>query len=191
MHTHEYGNALLKEDFAADSLQYELDLSKTLDITCPVRIIHGLNDREIPSDQSMKVNNLFEFYMFKGKVLSWFIRKLNYHINLEIFKLCLSLASEDVDLIYRKNSTHQLESPPDLELFLTTLDRYWLPEVQQCGGAGRIFFIRGCPLRLKKNSFCPFLFNFNLNLSASPPPFKLPCCVYKYLLAFIFTAKKS
>lgn len=68
MHTHEYGNALLKEDFAADSLQYELDLSKTLDISCPVRIIHGLNDREIPSDQSMKVNNLFEFYMFKEKV---------------------------------------------------------------------------------------------------------------------------
>jgi len=38
-------------------------------------------------------------------------------------KLCTSVVSEDVDLIYRKNSNHQLESPPDLELFLITLDR--------------------------------------------------------------------
>jgi alpha-beta hydrolase superfamily lysophospholipase len=91
VHTHEYGNALLKEDFAADSRQYELDLSQELDISCPVRIIHGLDDTEIPSEQSMQ--------------------------------LCMSLKSEDVDLIYRKESTHQLESPPDLELFLTTLDR--------------------------------------------------------------------
>lgn len=89
--THEYGDAMLKEDFAADSLKYELDLSLSLDITCPVRIIHGLSDTEIPPKQSMQ--------------------------------LCKSLVSEDVDLIFRKTSTHQLESPPDLELFLITLDR--------------------------------------------------------------------
>jgi hypothetical protein len=38
-------------------------------------------------------------------------------------QLTKSFTSEDVDLIYRKNSAHQLESPPDLELFLITLDR--------------------------------------------------------------------
>ena len=38
-------------------------------------------------------------------------------------QLTKSLTSEDVDLIYRKSSAHQLESPPDLELFLITLDR--------------------------------------------------------------------
>jgi len=91
VYTHEYGDALLKEDFAADSRKYELDLSRQLDITCPVRIIHGLQDTEINPDQSKQ--------------------------------LCSSLASEDVDLVYRKRSMHQLESPPDLELFLITLDR--------------------------------------------------------------------
>lgn len=91
VHTHEFGNALLKEDFAADSRRYEIDLEKELDITCPVRIIHGLEDTEIDPEQSLQ--------------------------------LCKSLVSDDVDLIYRKNSEHQLESPPDLELFLITLDR--------------------------------------------------------------------
>ena len=38
--------------------------------------------------------------------------------------LVKAITSDDVDLIYRKNSDHQLESPPDLELFLITLDRY-------------------------------------------------------------------
>jgi len=91
VHTHEYGDALLKEDFAADSRKYELDLDEELDVHCPVRIIHGLNDTEVSPEQSKQ--------------------------------LCGSLLSEDVDLIYRKSSSHQMESPPDLELFLITLDR--------------------------------------------------------------------
>ena len=91
VHTHEYGNALLKEGFAEDSRKYEIDMEKDLDITCPVRIIHGLEDTEVDPKQSLK--------------------------------LCSRLVSDDVDLIYRKNSEHQLESPPDLELFLITLDR--------------------------------------------------------------------
>merc|ERR1712096_385301 len=91
VHTHEYGDALLKEDFAVDSRKYEIDLEKKLDITCPVRIIHGLADTEVDPLQSLQ--------------------------------LCKSIVSDDIDLIYRKNSEHQLESPPDLELFLVTLDR--------------------------------------------------------------------
>jgi len=91
VHTHEFGNALLKKDFAEDSRKYELDLDQQLDISCPVRIIHGLMDKEIDSAN--------------------------------LLKLTKALASDDVDLIYRKGSEHQLESPPDLELFLITLDR--------------------------------------------------------------------
>jgi pimeloyl-ACP methyl ester carboxylesterase len=91
VHTHEYGDALIKKDFAADSRKYEIDLEKSLDIRCPVRIIHGLRDREVDPEQSVK--------------------------------LCRSLVSDDVDLIYRKESDHQLEQAPDLELFLITLDR--------------------------------------------------------------------
>jgi hypothetical protein len=33
---------MLKKDFAEDSLKYEIDLSKPINIDCPVRIIHGL-----------------------------------------------------------------------------------------------------------------------------------------------------
>ena len=36
---------MLKKDFAEDSLQHELDLSKPLDFTCPIRILHGLDDK--------------------------------------------------------------------------------------------------------------------------------------------------
>jgi len=91
VHTHEFGNALLKEDFAADSRKYEINLEQKLDIVCPVRIIHGLNDTEVDPKQSLK--------------------------------LCESLASDDVDVILRKTSCHQQDSPPDLVLFHITLDR--------------------------------------------------------------------
>ena len=40
-----YGDAMLKKDFAEDSLQHELDLTKPLDFTCPIRILHGLDDK--------------------------------------------------------------------------------------------------------------------------------------------------
>ena len=55
VHTHEYGDALLKEDFAADSRKYEIDLEKMVDITCPVRIIHGLEDTEVDPKNSLQV----------------------------------------------------------------------------------------------------------------------------------------
>ena len=55
VHTHEYGDALLKEDFAVDSRKFEIDLEKKLDITCPVRIIHGLADTEVDPVQSLQV----------------------------------------------------------------------------------------------------------------------------------------
>ena len=46
VHTHEFGNALLKKDFAVESRKYEIDLDKENDIhiNCPVRIITSLSD---------------------------------------------------------------------------------------------------------------------------------------------------
>jgi len=86
-----YGDAMLKKDFAEDSLQHELDLEKPLEFTCPIRILHGLDDQEVNPNQSLQLSKII-----KGK---------------------------DVDLIYRKSSRHQLTEPPDIELFLNTLDR--------------------------------------------------------------------
>ena len=37
--------------------------------------------------------------------------------------LCQALASNDVDMIFRKNGPHQLDQPVDVEIFLNTLDR--------------------------------------------------------------------
>jgi len=91
MLSHHYGDALLKKDFAEDSLQYEIDLTKRLELPCPVRLIQGLQDQEVDPLQTKSLAEV--------------------------------ITSPDVDLIYRKSGTHQLENPPDIELFLNTLDR--------------------------------------------------------------------
>ena len=39
---HTFGSAILKKDFAEDSRQHEIDLSKQVPINCSVRIMHGL-----------------------------------------------------------------------------------------------------------------------------------------------------
>lgn len=89
--SHHYGDALLKKDFAEDSLQHEVDLTKPFDLPCPVRLIHGLQDKEVNPLQTKA--------------------------------LAEAITSPDVDLVFRKSGTHQLENPPDIELFLNTLDR--------------------------------------------------------------------
>jgi pimeloyl-ACP methyl ester carboxylesterase len=85
------GSAMLKKDFAEDSRQHEIDLSQKVDITCPVRIMHGLCDVEVSHEQTLQ--------------------------------LCQQVASNDVDVIFRKSGPHQLEQPSDIEIFLNTLDR--------------------------------------------------------------------
>jgi len=60
VHTHEFGDYMLKKDFAEDSLQYEIDLKKDLDIRCPVRIIHGLNDEEVDPNQSLSLGKALQ-----------------------------------------------------------------------------------------------------------------------------------
>ena len=92
VHTHpQLGNALLKKDFAEESVKYHIPFEEEVKIDCPVRIITSLND-ELNDTKSLE-------------------------------KLTNSLSSEDVDLIYRKNSDHRMQSPHDFELFLITLDR--------------------------------------------------------------------
>ena len=62
-------------------------------------------------------------------------------------QLCRSLGSDDVDLVYRKSSEHTLESPPDLELFLITLDR-WV--------AQWAWYLSGRAHKLKAHSFSDY-----------------------------------
>ena len=49
------GNALMKRDFAEDSRTFEINLKEPLDIVNPVRILHGLNDAEVPFEQSIQL----------------------------------------------------------------------------------------------------------------------------------------
>ena len=49
------GNALMKRDFAEDSRKFEVNLNEPVDITSPVRILHGLKDTEVPFEQSIKL----------------------------------------------------------------------------------------------------------------------------------------
>jgi len=50
---HTFGSAILKKDFAEDSRQHEINLSKQVPINCAVRIMHGLQDLEVPYQQSL------------------------------------------------------------------------------------------------------------------------------------------
>lgn len=50
---HTMGSAMMKKDFALDSRQFEIDLSKPVDIKCPVRILHGLKDTEVNFQQTL------------------------------------------------------------------------------------------------------------------------------------------
>lgn len=55
VHTHEFGDALLKKDFAEDSRKHEIDLEQPIKIDCPVRIVHGMEDDEIKPDDLLKL----------------------------------------------------------------------------------------------------------------------------------------
>ena len=41
--------------FVEESINMELDTSTTLDIKCPVKILHGIQDDTIPYENSLKV----------------------------------------------------------------------------------------------------------------------------------------
>jgi pimeloyl-ACP methyl ester carboxylesterase len=85
--SHAFGDALLKKDFAEDSRQYEIDFTKSIDISCPVRIIHGLQDSEVKPEQSLELcKNL------KSKDVDLIYRKNCPHqaVNLQDIELILN-----------------------------------------------------------------------------------------------------
>ena len=83
VHTHEFGNALLKKDFAEDSLQYEIDLDKEIDISCPVRIITSLNDTETNPDDVVKLTRAL-----KSDDVD-LIYRFVYTVHFDLIELCI------------------------------------------------------------------------------------------------------
>ena len=58
-HTHpKFGQAMLKKDFAEDSLKYHIDFDKTIKIPdCPVKILTSLDDDLVDSEEFKKLTN--------------------------------------------------------------------------------------------------------------------------------------
>ena len=58
-HTHpKFGQALLKKDFAEDSLKYHIDFDKTIKIPdCPVKILTSFDDDLVDSEEFKKLTN--------------------------------------------------------------------------------------------------------------------------------------
>ena len=53
-----FGQAMLKKDFAEDSLKYHIDFDKTITIPdCPVKILTSLDDGLVDSEEFKKLTN--------------------------------------------------------------------------------------------------------------------------------------
>ena len=50
-----YGSVPVRKDFVMKSAELEFDLTQKLDIQCPVKIIHGVQDDTVPFKQSIDV----------------------------------------------------------------------------------------------------------------------------------------
>ena len=50
-----YGSVPVRKDFVMKSAELEFDLTQKLDIQCPVKIIHGVQDDTVPYENSLKV----------------------------------------------------------------------------------------------------------------------------------------
>jgi len=44
-----------RRDFVDNSAKFEIDLNEPLDLPCPVRIIHSIQDMDIPYENSMQI----------------------------------------------------------------------------------------------------------------------------------------
>lgn len=53
-----YHTIPVRKEFVSKSVELELDLKSPLEITCPVRIIHGVQDDTIPYAKSLDVMNM-------------------------------------------------------------------------------------------------------------------------------------
>ena len=48
-----FGSVPVSKEFMTKSAEMDLDLSKQLEIQCPVKIIHGVQDKSVPFIQSL------------------------------------------------------------------------------------------------------------------------------------------
>ena len=69
--------------------------------------------------KSLILKRWFLVYVLSN-FMTLFLQEVNPDQSLQLSKI---IKSGDVDLIYRKSARHQLTEPPDIELFLNTLDR--------------------------------------------------------------------
>lgn len=55
-----YNDLFMRKDFAAESIKYHIDIEKPIPINVPIRIIHGVMDRDAPYFISLELINHFE-----------------------------------------------------------------------------------------------------------------------------------
>ena len=53
-----YGYMPVSERFAQESVEVEIDTSKALAITCPVKILHGMDDDVVPFESGVNLAKL-------------------------------------------------------------------------------------------------------------------------------------
>ncbi len=92
MYRHALGDALLKRDFADDSRRYEIDLNSdtVVDIRCPVRIIHGLEDKEVSYEESVKLTR-----RIASPNVDLILRKMSPHQAVDLREAGLVIATLD------------------------------------------------------------------------------------------------
>ena len=103
---HAFGDALLKKDFADDSRRYEIDLesAEKLPLTCPVRIIHGLEDKEVAPDTSLKLT-----HKLQSSDVDLIYRKHSEHQADQPFEIELILNT--IDRLFKDNPIRNQEIP--------------------------------------------------------------------------------
>ena len=90
-----YGKMPLRKGFAESSHSVELDVTSPLNVTCPVRILHGVEDDSVPFQNSIQIMKLL-----KSQDVDLIYRKAGDH------RLCreqdLDLLAETVERMMRR-----------------------------------------------------------------------------------------
>ena len=89
----------MRKSFIERSYKYEIDLNNTININCPLTILHGLPDDRV----NYTVSNLTKY-----KVI---------HVFCQVsLKLMNQVKTEDVEVLLSKSADHQYSHPRGLEL---------------------------------------------------------------------------